>query len=529
MTDTIAQTPEHPTVSGPNPNKARFLRGAGGMGSALLLVYAIATMFPLVSNPSVRVADLLIRLTPGDFATAMIENVGPNAKRGLAIAVNLVAILGGGLLAVWIGRAGAGARKARRALLAGTGIFVASVLLNLGTPGAGSLGVGLVYVAAAFVYIKMAAEVPLLSVIEPKRPRGAETPVDAINRSRRGLFGKFAFLFGGVLFAGTFGRSWFKGRSAKVNIVPAARPFDPPPMDPNFPSVPGQAREITRTADFYNIDINIVKPTVDQVAWRLKIKGMVDKPYELTYEQMQNDFEVIEMVHTLTCISNEVGGNLISTGVWRGVRLKDVLARAGLKTGIVDLVFRGAEGYSDSIPVKKGIEDTTLLVFGLNGEALPKIHGFPARIIVPDIYGMKNVKWLTEIEAVDQDYQGYWMVRGWSDEARVKTASRFDTPRDTNYVPQGTMLAGMAWAGNRGIRRVEVSEDGGSTWTPAVLKRELSPLTWRLWATELKREKGKVRVLVRAIDGEGEMQSSKPARPHPDGASGYHFIDINVE
>lgn len=499
------------------------------MGAALVMVYAISTMFPLVSNPSVRIADLLIKFTPGDFATAMIENIGPNAKRGLAIGVNIAAIIGGGLLGVWIARGDTSARKAKRALLAGTGIFVGSVLLNLGTPGAGSLGVGLVYVAAAFVYVKMAAEVSLLSVIEPKHPKGTETPLDAINRSRRGLFGKFAVLFGGVLFASTYGRSWFRDRSAKVDIVPAAKPFTPPAADPDFPSIPGLAREITRTEDFYNIDINIVKPTVDHVEWRLKIKGLVNQPYELTYEQMQNDFEVIEMVHTLTCISNEVGGHLISTGVWRGVRLKDVLARAGLKTGIVDLVFRGAEGYSDSIPIDKALEDTTLLVFGLNGETLPKTHGFPARIIVPGIYGMKNVKWITEIEAVDHDYQGYWMVRGWSDEARIKTASRFDTPQDTNYIPQGTMLAGMAWAGDRGIRRVEISEDNGDSWTPAVLKRELSPLTWRLWATELKREKGKVRVLVRAIDGEGEMQSSKPAKPHPDGVSGYHFIDVNVE
>lgn len=512
-----------------SPGKTTFIKGAGAMGAALLLVFAVSTLFPLAAFPPLRIADLVIRATPGDFATAMIENLGVNAKRGLAAGVIATAIAGGGLLALWISKAESSAKKAKRAILAGGGVFLGSMLLNLGSASAGSLTAAVVYVVAAFVFIKMAAGVPLLAVIGPRRMKGGETPLDTMSRSRRSLFVKFAWLFGGVLIAGTYGRSWMSNRSQKVAIVPAAKPFSPPPADGAFPTVPGLAQEITRTEDFYNIDINLIKPTVDHVDWRLKIHGLVGTPYELSYEQMQTEFEVVEMVHTLTCISNEVGGHLISTAVWRGVRLKDVLERAGLETGIVDMVFRGAEGYSDSFPIAKALEDTTLLVFGMNGEALSKTHGFPARIIVPGIYGMKNVKWLTDIEAVDHDYQGYWMVRGWSDVARIKTASRIDTPHDTNYVDQPVKVAGMAWAGDRGIRRVEVSEDGGGTWTPALLKRELSPLTWRLWAHDLKREKGKVRVLVRAIDGEGEMQSVESARPHPDGVSGLHFIDINVE
>lgn len=512
-----------------SPARARFLRGAGAMGTALVLVYAVATLFPLVANPSVRIAEMLIKLTPGDFATAMIETLGPGAKRGLAIGVNVAALLGGGWLALWIVRAPADAGKAKRAMAAGVGIFASALLLNLGTPGAGSPTAALVYAVAAFVYIKMAAEVSLFAAIEPRAVEGDQTPADAISYSRRKLFARFGWLLTGVLFAGTLGRSWLTKKTQKVSIVPAAQPFNPPAGDPNFASIPGLAREITRNEDFYNVDINIVKPSVDQLSWRLKIGGLVDRPYELSYQQMQTEFEVVEMVHTLTCISNEVGGDLISTAVWRGVRLKDVLNRAGLRPGTVDMVLRGAEGYSDSIPVDKALQDTTLLVFGMNGEALPRAHGFPARIIVPGIYGMKNVKWLTGIEAVNTDYQGYWMVRGWSDKARVKTASRIDTPGDTNYVPVGTTLAGMAWAGDRGISRVEVSEDNGSTWTPVTLKRELGPLTWRPWATRLQRAKGKVRVMVRAVDGQGEVQSSQEAPPHPDGAGGYHFIDVNVE
>jgi DMSO/TMAO reductase YedYZ molybdopterin-dependent catalytic subunit len=498
------------------------------MGAALLLVFTARNLFPLVSFPPARVADLLIKLAPGDFATFMIETLGKGAIRSLGIGVVIVSLLAGGALAIVVGKAQAAAGKARRALAVAVGMFAVSMLLTLGTPGAGSLTAALVYGLASIIFAKIAGEVPLLSAVEPKRVEGDETPLDVMTRSRRSFIMRMGLLIAALVAGGGIWRV-LRSRNAKVVIVPADRAFDPPPADPAFPNVPGLASEITRNEDFYNVDINIVKPTVDHTGWRLKIHGHLDKPYELDYGQIQKDFEVVEMAHTLTCISNEVGGHLISTAVWRGVRLKDVLERAKLRAGTVDIVFRAAEGYSDSIPMNKALEETTLLVFGMNGEALPRDHGFPARIIVPGIYGMKNVKWLTEIEPVDHDYQGYWMVRGWSDIARVKTSSRFDVPQDGAYLPAGTMLAGAAWAGDRGIRRVEVSEDKGATWTPAIMKRELGPLTWRLWANELKSSRGKVRVMVRAVDGAGEVQSSRPTKPHPDGASGYHFLDLNIE
>src|SRR5205823_13901079 len=183
---------------------------------------------------------------------------------------------------------------------------------------------------------------------------------------------------------------------------------------------------------------------VDHTGWQLAMGGLVDRPYRLTYETLQRSFEVVEMAHTLTCVSNEVGGGLISTAIWRGVRLKDVLERAGLRTGVEDVVFRAADNYSDSIPLAKALEDRTLVVFGMDGAALPREHGFPARIIVPGIYGMKNVKWVTSIEAVARDYQGYWQERGWSDLARVKTESRIDVPADGSVVARGTKVAGIA-------------------------------------------------------------------------------------
>ena len=499
------------------------------MVAALLVVLGARSLSPRISYPPARVTSLLVNLVPGDFATFMIERLGPFALRGFGIGVNLAVVAAGGVLAIWILKDGTDAQKARRSIGAGAATFGLSLVLAAGDVGGLSLLAVVAYFLAGLVFAMVTLESPLLAAVEPRRVEGDETPLDAMSRSRRNFIVRAAWLVGGLLTGGSVLRAVFSRRNApRVTIVEAARPYAAPAND-DFPVIPGHTAEITATEDFYNIDINIVKPVVDHTGWRLKVHGLVESAYELDYERLQTDFEVVEMVHTLTCISNEVGGHLISTAVWRGVRLRDVLERAGLQDGIVDVVFRGAEGYSDSVPLTEALQEDTLVVFGMNGEALNTKHGFPARIIVPNIFGMKSVKWLTEIEAVDHDYQGYWMVRGWSDEAVVKTQSRFDLPRDKATVRRGSRLAGVAWAGDRGIRRVEISTDRGTTWRPALLKRELSERTWRLWAAELDTAPGKVRVLVRAVDGAGDVQTSQVARPHPAGATGHHTLDLTVE
>lgn len=506
-----------------------FFKGALATATALLIVFVAGTLAPGISYPPARLASMMVRLVPGDFATAMIERLGPLALQGFAAGVNVAVVGAGGPIGIWISRGDRDAGKARRASAAALGLLAASLVLAAGDVGGLSLLGFTAYLLACWAFASLAAGVPLLAAVEPRRLEGDETPLDAIVRSRRNFVVRGAWVLGGLLAGGSVLRAAVARRSgAQVRIAEAARPYVPPPDD-GFPVVPGHTPEITPISDFYNIDINIVKPAVDHTGWRLKVGGLVGRPYELTYRKLQEDFEVVEMAHTLTCISNEVGGDLISTAIWRGVRLKDVLDRAGLEDGVVKIVFRGEEGYSDSIAIGEALQDDTLVAFGMNGEALPRVHGFPARIIVPNIYGMKNVKWLTSIEAVDTDYQGYWMVRGWDDEAIVKTQSRIDVPATGDRVEPGARLAGVAWAGDRGIRRVEISTDGGDTWQPAVLKRELSNRTWRLWAADLEAAPGKVRVLVRAVDGEGDVQSGQATRPHPSGAGGYHRLELTVE
>ncbi|MEO7804633.1 MAG: molybdopterin-dependent oxidoreductase [Actinomycetota bacterium] len=509
--------------------RSAFWTGALAMGFSLVIIYTIGGFF-MVAFPPARIASMFITLTPGDLATLMIEAFGHWAIAGLAVAVTIATIAVGGFGGIYINKAMTDGSKVKRALGFSAAFVLVALALATVSPEGASITAALLYVVPALMFARMTSGVRLSLAFEPKI-QGDQTPLDAIQRSRRRFLVRSVAAIGGLVIGGAAMLRFMGSKTpVDVDLVDADVAFIPPPEDANFPVVPGHSPEITPIADFYNVDINpFNKPRVDHESWLLKIHGLFDEPYELSYGQLQSQFEVVEMAHTLTCISNEVGGDLISTAIWRGVRLKDVLARGGLKQGIVDIVFKGAEGYTDSIPLAKALEETTLVVFGMNGEPLPREHGFPARIIVPGIYGMKNVKWLVEIEAVDNNYQGYWMVRGWSDVARVKTGSRIDVPFDNAVVPTSTRLAGVAWAGDRGILRVEISEDDGESWRPALLKRELSPVAWRLWSADLKQPSGVQDVLVRATDGDSDVQTRTRTRPHPDGASGWHTISFKVE
>ncbi|MGH2754428.1 MAG: molybdopterin-dependent oxidoreductase, partial [Actinomycetota bacterium] len=303
------------------------------------------------------------------------------------------------------------------------------------------------------------------------------------------------------------------------------------PERPSFPDIPGLSPEITSASDHYVVDINLVQPSVEAEGWELEVKGLVDRPVTLDFGELQTRFDVVEEFQTLTCISNEVGGDLIGNSAWGGVRLRDVLEAAGVEEGAVDVVFTGDEGYTDSIPLEIALDPSTLLAVSQNGEPLRQEHGFPCRVRVPMIYGMKNVKWLREIEVVDKDYQGYWMQRGWSDEAVIHTGSRIDVAGNDRRasVGEATWIAGVAWAGGRGISKVELSTDDGQTWDEAMLKEPISRYSWTLWAYRWTPERdGTAMVVCRATDGDGEVQTSLTAPPHPAGSTGLHRLGVRV-
>jgi DMSO/TMAO reductase YedYZ molybdopterin-dependent catalytic subunit len=269
---------------------------------------------------------------------------------------------------------------------------------------------------------------------------------------------------------------------------------------------------------------------VDEASWTLRLDGLVRRPRQLGYQELLG-LPAVEQYVTLQCISNQVGGDLVSTAKWTGVPLADVLALAGgVAPGAVRVVLHAVGGYSDSLPVAKALQRTTVVAYGMNDQTLPRRHGYPARIIAPGIYGMKNVKWLQRIEVVDYEYQGYWQRSdGWDNVAVIKTASRIDTPRPLDGVRGGAAVAGIAWAGERGVRQVEVSADGGATWMPAVLRRELARAAWRQWRLDWHpRRRGRTTLQVRAVDGGGAPQIAAPAPPHPSGASGYHHVEVEA-
>ena len=297
-----------------------------------------------------------------------------------------------------------------------------------------------------------------------------------------------------------------------------------------FSKIKGLSPEITPTPDFYNISKNVRDPNVDVGGWKLEIKGLVDNPYSITYDELRA-LPAVEQYANLMCISNPVGGRLIGNALWKGVRLQNLLSRAGAKSEANELILRAAENYSDSFPLAKGMKEETILAYDMNGERLNAKHGAPARIIVPGIYGMKNVKWLTSIELANFDYKGFWESRGWSDLALIKTMSRIDTPKKGARVPVGekTYIAGISFAGIRGIKEVEVTTDGGFFYNKATIKESISPYSWTLWAYEWEpKDKGNHTIIVRAIDGTGKVQTADHKGSLPDGAQGRHTIKVRV-
>jgi DMSO/TMAO reductase YedYZ molybdopterin-dependent catalytic subunit len=311
----------------------------------------------------------------------------------------------------------------------------------------------------------------------------------------------------------------------RASVRPALRP-SPAPGDATFARVAGLSPEITPNRTFYTVNEELFPPDVDPTTWRLEIGGLVDRPLTLTYRQLTS-LPAIEQYMTLECISNKTGGHLISTAKWTGVRLRDLLGRAGVRAGALEVVSRSVDGFADSVPVADAMSPSTIVAYGMNGTMLPRAHGFPARILVPGYYGMKQPKWLGSIQVVSRPFNGYWEQRGWIKEAVVRTMSRIDTPKNHAGVDGTVTVAGIAFAGDRGISRVEVSVDGGATFVDADLKTALSRFTWRQWKYRFRPRPGATtRIVVRATDGTGATQTSEVTPPEYSGATGWDGVEV---
>jgi DMSO/TMAO reductase YedYZ molybdopterin-dependent catalytic subunit len=327
---------------------------------------------------------------------------------------------------------------------------------------------------------------------------------------------------GGLLFA----RPDPGNKRLVVSNVKAVPTPAPAAGDAAFAHIAGLTPEVTSNSAFYVVDESLVDPDIDPTAWRLAVNGLVTRPLSISYPALKR-MPAIERYQTLACISNQVGGHLMSNAKWVGVPLREILDKAGVRSGAVEVVFRAAGGYSDSLSIDQAMDPSTLIAIGMNGHVLPRAHGFPARLLSVGTFGMKNPKWLTSIEVVNRPYQGYWEQRGWTKQAVTKTSSRIDVPTNGAVVGKEVVLAGVAFAGDRGISRVEVSPDNGRTWNSAQLRTALGKYTWSQWLYRwTPTRSGKILVGVRAVDGTGKLQIAQIANPFPSGSSGYDVIEV---
>jgi DMSO/TMAO reductase YedYZ molybdopterin-dependent catalytic subunit len=506
-------------------------------------------------------SQTLFSITPGEFESQAVENFGPLAKYSAFIGAVITNIIIFGVLGVLINKIYQRTtsvlylRKVLISFVLSYSVFliIALILITViqSRSGIQILPIPLLAIslipsqltfALVFSSFKTTKEISQ-DKFQPKTGKfGESKDIDFSRRDFLRLVVSSSIALP-IIFLGL--NKLFSGQnegqeepSSLPNLLPQSGPIPKEFVDPNLKLL--LASEVTPTYLFYRIDINPIVPQVDAKSWKLMIKGFVDNPLTIDYDQIRS-FASIEEYVTLECISNKIGGDLIGNALWKGVPLKDLLEKAGVRPEAKYLVFRCSDGYDVGIPLERSLMDGSILAYDMNSAPLTAKHGFPVRAIVPGLYGMMNPKWLTEIELVDSVYEGYWQRLGWSNIAEDNTGSsivipgeapvrqRFRKLDETNPASYGNKIpvAGIAFAGNRGITKVEVSTDGGSTWKSATIKDPLSKYTWVLWtAGYLPPDNENYKIVVRATDKNGKVQTSEMRPPFPDGATGLHHIDF---
>jgi DMSO/TMAO reductase YedYZ molybdopterin-dependent catalytic subunit len=497
--------------------RGRVVNGALAGAAALAVTWAASAISTSVPFPPYSLADRLVRLTPGSVATFFIDRLQHNALRLLAV-VGTLALVAAGAAFV---RASSRLRRASAPVVAcAFGALVATIELGDPVPRSrGGIALSAALAAGAFLFAQIMLELPA-GPGERDRPQGERfiTRRKAIQLVGGSLVG---VALGGTL----LGRLIGGGRTLRVSLA-GLRPERR--RRPPFPGVRGLSPEVTSVGDHYVVDIDISDPIVDAGSWRLRVFGLVDRPLSLGFDELQSRFRLAQEYAVLSCISNQVGGPLVGNSLWQGVRLRDLLAAVGPRANASEVVFRCVDGYSVGIPLGIAKDESALVAIAQNGEALAREHGFPCRIRIPALYGMMNAKWVESIELVDRPYSGYWQQQGWSESGVVRTESRIDT-REPVRAGMPTWIAGVAWAGVRGISAVEVSTDGGRSWARAVLHEPLSRVAWTQWAYRWTPPRpAKYTVVCRATDGNGATQDAIRRPPHPSGASGYHSVELTA-
>jgi DMSO/TMAO reductase YedYZ molybdopterin-dependent catalytic subunit len=541
-----------------------FLVGLVGGAIAIAVSLALRTYFSSIFIPELA-SQTLFSLTPGEIESQAVETFGPIAKYSAflgALTVNLIVYGSLGIIIYkLLSKSNSGNSYLPAAAISSAISYVAIliiyfVLLTIADIEIQSLSTQTIIIyfippqiafgfALAFFYKNIHPRPP---TVEPKDTlTSAEATANStprVDQNRRLVLkaGLASVIVIPLLYLGLdnllFPRERAQSRlplESQITSKPRPAGFE----DPRITSL--LTSEITATDLFYRVDINPVPPTVDANSWRLVINGLVSRPLTITYEQLKA-MPSVPQIATLECISNKIANDFIGTAIWNGIKLKDLLEKSGVKPNAKYIVFRCADGYDVGIPLERGLQEGSILAYGMNGETLDAKHGYPVRAIIPGLYGMMNPKWITEIELIDGIYEGYWQKKGWANNAQYNTHSYIVVPGNApirkNFRNLGSLnivvgeqipIAGVAFAGDRGISRIQVSTDDGATWLDAEIKDPLSPYSWVIWATEINvANKDNYKIIVRATDKMGKVQTGEVREPFPSGATGYHMVDVQA-
>lgn len=517
---------------------------------ALGVAEVIAVFTGPLSSPLLAVGAVVVDTVPGPVKDFGIAVFGTYDKIAL-LAGTLI------LLATYAAAVGIAALRSWRLALVGVALFTAigaaaaltrhDAALTAATP---SLVAGAVAALTLRRLIALATEpstpttvptplaspgpqhltgTPPASLASPPTPLASPPPTHG---RRRFLIG-VGFAAAATVVTGVGGRLLTSRRAvtaARAAVV-LPPPVQPPPTVPAGAQAEGATAWVTSNADFYRIDTSLYPPQLDPSTWQLRIHGMVRNPMTLTWEQLLSRPMIARHI-TLACVSNEVGGDLIGNALWLGVRVKELLDEAQPLPDADQVVSRSSDGWTCGTPtaVLRDGRDA-LLAVGMNGQPLPVDHGFPARMVVPGLYGYVSAcKWITEIELTRfADFDAYWVPRGWSAQGPIKTQSRIDTPRDRATRKAGPLaVAGVAWAQHRGITKVEIQVDSGP-WTEATLAASASTDTWVQWSYRWEATQGDHTIRVRATDADGQTQPSQETPVAPNGATGWHSVQVTID
>jgi DMSO/TMAO reductase YedYZ molybdopterin-dependent catalytic subunit len=499
---------------------AGVVAGGLGLGAAELL----AGLVPGAPSPILSIGALLIALQPPGAKQIVVDLFGTSDKAVLSLAVLLAALVLSALL---------GLLESRRSGWGRAG-YAALGLLALVAALRDPLFDAVLAVVAAGVATGISVWT-LPRLLRLATPRGeGEDSARMLDFERRRFLGTSVALAAAAASGGVVGRVLLERRAsaaASVASLPAAQQAAPPLPKGADLGVDGITPLVVPNDQFYRIDTSLLVPRLDASAWQLSVEGMVDHPFTLSYSDLLA-MPMFEQYVTIACVSNEVGGNLVGNALWRGVHLHDILDRAGVQAGATQLVGESFDGWTCGFPTS-WLHPTTrraMVAVAMNGEPLPAQHGYPARLIVPGLFGyVSATKWLTKIRLTTLEaFDAYWVPLGWAKEAPILTQSRIDVPRSGVELQAGhTPIAGVAWAPDRGVSLVEVQIDGGD-WLVAEMSTPISDATWVQWLYDWVATPGNHTIAVRATDGTGVVQTAEVTRPAPDGARGHHSIVVRV-